>query len=298
MPDLIRTLAQSPPVITDGAWGTLLQQRGLHAGECPDGWNLSHPEAVREVAAAYAGAGSMVILTNTFRANRISLEPHGFAEKVNEINRAGVRISRRAAGPKTKVFASIGPTGKMLMAGDVTKEDLKEAFSEQATALATAGADALLLETFGDLDEAVIALDAAKETGLPVVVSMVFDSGKHKDRTMMGKTPEDVAHRLTAAGADAIGANCGLGIEGYVPICARLKSATDRPIWIKPNAGLPEWQNGTMVYSTTPEEFAGFAPDLYASGATFIGGCCGTRPDFIRALHASLFPARASQPEA
>jgi methionine synthase I (cobalamin-dependent) len=240
----------------------------------------------------------MVILTNTFRANRISLEPHGFAENVDEINRAGVEISRRAAGPKTKVFASIGPTGKMLMAGDVTIEDLTKAFAEQATALAAAGADALLLETFGDLDEAVIALDAAKETGLPVVVSMVFDSGKYKDRIMTGKTPEDVAHRLTAAGADAIGANCGLGIEGYVPICARLKSATDRPIWMKPNAGLPEWQNGAMIYATTPEEFAGFAPDLYAAGATFIGGCCGTGPDFIRALYASLFPAGATRPEA
>ncbi|MGB6033252.1 MAG: homocysteine S-methyltransferase family protein, partial [Bacteroidota bacterium] len=189
---------------------------------------------------------------------------------------------------KVKVFASIGPTGKMLMAGDVTEEHLAEVFHEQAELLAEAGADALVLETMSDLTEARIALTAARATGLPVVVSMVFDSGKERDRTMMGATPEQVAEELTAAGADVIGANCGVGIDSYVPVCVRLKAATDRPVWIKPNAGLPEMIGGNAVYTTTPEEFAQHGPALSKAGASFIGGCCGTTPDFVRALLKAL----------
>ena len=288
MNSLIQELIASAPVVLDGAWGTLLQARGLGSGDCPDVWNLDRPESVRSVASLYAEAGSAVILTNTFRANRIALDAYGLAGRIREINRAGVELSREAAGSSTKVFASIGPTGKMLMTGDLTEEDLAKVFHEQADALAEAGPDALVLETMSDLTEAKIALGAARTTGLPVVVSMVFDSGKERNRTMMGATPEQVAEELTLAGADVIGANCGVGIESYVPVCARLRAATDRPIWIKPNAGLPEIIGGNPVYTTTPEEFARHAPALAQAGASFIGGCCGTTPDFIRALLATL----------
>jgi methionine synthase I (cobalamin-dependent) len=143
-----------------------------------------------------------------------------------------------------------------------------------------------------DLEEARIALRAARTTGLPVIVSMVFDSGKEKDRTMMGSTPEQVAAALGEAGADAIGANCGLGIEGYIPVCARLRKATSLPLWIKPNAGMPEMVHGQITYRTTPEEFARGSRELGRAGADFIGGCCGTTPDFIRAVRAALHPAR------
>jgi methionine synthase I (cobalamin-dependent) len=135
-----------------------------------------------------------------------------------------------------------------------------------------------------DLEEAKLAVAAARETGLPIVACMVFDTGKDKDRTMMGSTPEQVAHVLTEAGADVIGANCGQGIAGFLPICQRLRAATDRPLWLKPNAGLPQLVDGRAIYTTTPEEFAADVPELVKRGASFIGGCCGSSPDFIRAI--------------
>jgi 5-methyltetrahydrofolate--homocysteine methyltransferase len=285
---VIAQLLVGGPVLTDGAWGTQLQDRGLQAGECPDAWNLLYPERVEEVARAYVEAGSQVILTNTFRANRLALERYGLAERTADINRAGVEISRRAAAGKALVFASIGPSGRMLVAGEITEDELVATFREQARALAEAGADAIVVETMADLTEARLAVTAALETGLPVVASMVFDSGRNKDRTMMGVTPEQAARDLSAVGAHVIGANCGQGIAGYVEICRRLHAATDRPIWIKPNAGLPEMVEGKAIYRVTPAEFASYVPALLEAGASFVGGCCGTTPDFIRAIASAL----------
>lgn len=281
---LIQQLLEKAPVILDGAWGTQLQGRGLAVGACPDEWNLSHPADVEAVARAYVEAGSQIILTNTFGANPITLERYGLADKTVAINRAGVEISKRAAAGQSFVFASIGPTGVMLMMGTKTPEELRSAFLVQAQALAEAGADGLVIETMSDPAEALLALEAAKTTGLPVVVCMTFDSGKNRDRTMMGTTPEQAAEQLSAAGTDVIGANCGAGPENYVSICQRLKAATDRPIWIKPNAGLPEIVDGRTVYRIAPQEFAEYVPKLVEAGASFIGGCCGTTPDFIKAI--------------
>lgn len=275
-------------VLTDGAWGTELQERGLGPDELPDFWNLSHPERVEEVARAYVEAGSEIILTNTFRANRIVVAERDPAADIAALNRAGVEISRRAAQGKARVFASMGPSGKLLLDGAVTEDQLRAAFAEQAEALAEAGADGIVIETMSDLAEASIAVAAAKATGLTVVACMVFDSGRNKDRTMMGATPEQAAEALAAAGADVIGANCGSGIAGYVPICRRLRAATRLPVWIKPNAGLPELAGGKVVYRTTPEEFARHIPDLVQAGASFVGGCCGTTPEFIRAARRVL----------
>jgi 5-methyltetrahydrofolate--homocysteine methyltransferase len=286
--NVIERLLAAGPVATDGAWGTQLQALGLEGGECPDGWNLSHPERVEQVARAYVDAGSQVILTNTFRANRVALGETALGDCLDAVNRAGVEISRRAAGERAAVFASIGPSGKMLPAGEVTQEELHAAFAAQALALAAAGADALLVETMSDLEEAIIALAAAKETGLPVVVSMVFDSGKKKDRTMMGNTPEQAARELLEAGADLVGANCGCGVEGYVEIARRMHAVAGRPVWIKANAGLPELVDGKPVYRMSAEEYASFVPALLEAGARFIGGCCGTGPAFVRAVRSKL----------
>jgi methionine synthase I (cobalamin-dependent) len=280
----IQQLLAHGPVVTDGAWGTELQTRGLPVGEFPDAWNLTQPERVAEVAQAYVAAGSQVILTNTFGANRIRLAENGLADRVAEINRRSVEISREAAGGKVAVFASMGPSGKLLLSGEVTAEELSAAFAEQARALAQAGADALVVETISDLEEGRIAVAAGCQTGLPVVASAVFDSGKDKDRTMMGSTPEQAANALAAAGAEVIGANCGQGIAGFHAICKRLRATTDRPIWIKANAGLPKLVDGRAVYETAPEEFASHVPKLLELGANFIGGCCGTNPEFIRAV--------------
>ena len=280
----IEKLIAAGPIISDGAWGTQLQARGLAIGDFPDAWNLSHPERVAEVARAYVDAGSRVILTNTFGANRIRLAEKSLADRVVEINRRGVEISRQAADGKAAVFASIGPTGKLLMNGEVSAEEMLAAFTEQARAMAEGGADALVVETMSDLEEAKLAVAAARTTGLPVVACMVFDSGKNLDRTMMGTTPEQAAQELTAAGADVIGANCGQGIGGFLPLCQRLRAATDRPIWMKPNAGLPQLVEGRAVYVGTPEDFAGHIPALLKAGANFVGGCCGTSPQFVSAV--------------
>jgi methionine synthase I (cobalamin-dependent) len=293
MHPFIAELVKQGPVLTDGAWGTELQARGLAVGDFPDAWNLTHPDRVEEVARAYVEAGSRVILTNTFGANRVRLAVDEARDRVAELNRRGVEISRRAAADRAFVFASIGPSGRMLMSGEVSLEQLRAAFEEQARALAEAHADALVVETMSDLEEAKLAVAAASATGLPVVACMVFDSGRDKDRTMMGTTPEQAADALSAAGADVIGANCGQGIAGFVRICQRLHAATDRPIWIKPNAGLPELVEGRATYRATPESFASHVPTLLAAGANFIGGCCGTNPGFIRALRQELRRAAA-----
>lgn len=288
MNPIIQSLLEEGVVVTDGAWGTQLQARGLGIGEFPDAWNLLQPKRVAEVARAYVNAGSRVILTNTFGSNRIRLGESGLADKVDELNRRGVEISKQAAGKRALVFASIGPSGKMILTGEVSFEELCEAFAEQARALAAAGADALVIETMTDLNEATAAVTAARTTGLPVVACMVFDSGKKKDRTMMGATPEQAAAALTKAGADVIGANCGQGVAGFIGICERLHAATDRPIWIKANAGLPQIVDDLAIYSTTPAQFARSARQIVAGGASFIGGCCGTSPEFIRAVSRAI----------
>jgi 5-methyltetrahydrofolate--homocysteine methyltransferase len=288
MKPLIQQLTATGPILADGAWGTELQKMGLAPGVIADGWNLSHPERVEEVARSYVEAGSGIVLTNTFRANRVALAGHELAGKVKQVNRAGVKISRRAAGNRARVFASIGPSGKLLMAEEIGREELQDAFAEQANSLAEASPDALVIETMSDLVEAGIALEAARATGLPVVVCMVFDSGKNQDRTLTGVTPELAAKELTAQGADVIGANCGKGIDAFIDVCRRLHAATDRPIWIKPNAGMPRLSGDSVVYDTTPEAFASHVPSLIEAGAAFIGGCCGTNSQFIRAMSQHL----------
>ncbi|MGA7414422.1 MAG: homocysteine S-methyltransferase family protein [Bryobacteraceae bacterium] len=276
---LLRDWLADGLLITDGAWGTEFQTLGLAPGTSPDMWNVAYPDRVEAVARAYVEAGSQVILTNTFRANSVAMEGD-----LETINRAGVDISKRAADGKALVFAAIGPTGRMLVAGEISSEQATSAFAAQATTLATAGADALLIETMSDIAEACLAVAAAKETGLPVIVSFAFDSGKNKDRTMMGATPETVAEAMLQAGADAVGANCGVGVEHTALICRRLQAACDLPIWIKPNAGLPQINGTAIRYDTSAEVFASHYEALRDAGASFIGGCCGSTPDFIRAL--------------
>ena len=284
MHPLIASLIEAGPVVTDGSWGTQMHKRGLKRGQSPDSWNLSHPEQVEEVARQYVDAGSQIILTNTFGASRLSLSNYKLADKVLDINSAGVRISKQAAGNRARVFASVGPTGRMLVTGETTESELQKVFEEQTESQALAGADGIIIETMIDIDEARIAAQAAKQTGLPVIVSMVFDSGEYKDRTMMGNSPEEFAAEIQKIGVDGIGANCGQGIEAFLPICKRLRQATNLPIWMKPNAGLPEVVEDSVVFRTTPDEFVQYVPDLIRAGANFIGGCCGTDQEFVEAI--------------
>lgn len=277
------------PLIADGAWGTELQARGLNPGASPDTWNLTHPDRVEAVARAYVEAGSQVILTNTFRANVVAMEGD-----LDAINREGVAISKNAAAGKALVFASIGPTGKLLMAGEITEDQAHAAFARQAESLAAAGADALLVETMSDIQEALLAVAAAKSTGLPVIASFAFDSGKKKDRTMTGATPEAVAAAMVEAGADAVGANCGVGVEYAAPVCRRLRAACALPIWVKPNAGLPKMEGSDIRYDTSAEFFASHYAGLLDAGASFVGGCCGSTPAFVHALVRAKASAKAN----
>ena len=288
MHPLIKSLIKSGPVVTDGSWGTQMQKRGLKRGECPDSWNLSHPERVLEVAQQYVDAGSQIILTNTFGGSRPALKKFELDEKTVEINMTGVEISKKAADDRAYVFASIGPTGMMLVTRETTEEELQKVFEEQADAQARAGADGIIVETMIDVVEARIAATAAKQTGLPIIVSMVYDSGENKDRTMMGDSPEQVLEELMSIGIDGIGANCGQGIEAFLPICSRLRQATDLPIWMKPNAGLPEIVDDKTVFRTTAREFVQYIPELIQAGAGFIGGCCGTDQEFVRTIRETI----------
>lgn len=285
---LIESLIKTGPVVTDGSWGTQMQKRGLKRGECPDSWNLSHPDQVQEVARQYVDAGSRIILTNTFGGSRLSLEKYKIGDSTVDINIAGVEISKKAAGDRARVFASIGPSGKMLITRETTENELQRSFEEQANAQARAGADGIIVETMIDIVEARIAAIAAKQTGLPVIVSMVYDSGEHKDCTMMGNTPEDAVEEMSKIGIDGIGANCGQGIEAFLPLCQRMRQATDLPIWMKPNAGLPEIVDDKTVFRTTPQEFVKYIPDLIHGGANFVGGCCGTDQGFVKAIREAV----------
>lgn len=284
----LEQLLNDKPVILDGAWGTQLQKLGLPSGQCPDLWNLENPERVFQVAKSYVDAGSQIIISNTFGSNPFTLKKAGIGQdQVFVLNKAGVEISRRACGAsRCKAFASMGPSGEILMMKQVSEQELFEGFKLQAEGMLAGGADGIVVETMSCPQEAALAVQAAKTTGLPVVACMVFDSGKNQDRTMMGATPEKAAKALLAAGADIIGSNCGKGIEGFVPICKRLADASGAPVWIKANRGLPVVVDGVASYTQTAEQFAAYAPALVEAGAGLLGGCCGTDPTFIAALAA------------
>ncbi len=274
-------------MILDGGWATELQRRGLAVGESADAWNLSRPDDVAAVARSYVEAGAEAILANTFQANPLSLARFGLADRARRINEEGAKLSRRAASRGTLVYGSIGPTGlgRALDAGTAeVARRVSDAFALQARALADGGVDGIVLETFGGVGEARLAVRAAIGTGLSVVASFYFDTSSGEPRTADGASPEDVARAMAEEGVATVGTNCGAGPAEFVAICRRLRAATGRGVWIKPNAGLPTFRAGRAVHPTAPEEFAAFLPALVEAGAAFVGGCCGATPEFVRAL--------------
>lgn len=288
MRGLLERLRAGEILVADGATGTLLQQRGLGRGECPEEWNVSHPEVVASVARDYAAAGSDLVYTNTFGGNRLRLAAYGLEGRVEELNRRGAEIARKAVGNEVFVVGSMGPTGEFLEPlGTHTFAEMVEIFAEQAQALAEGGVDAIVVETFSALEEIKAAAQGVKEsTGLPLLGSMSFDPN---GRTSFGVRPEQAVAALVEAGAEVVGANCGGGPAELEPVAEKMRTANpDLLLLVKPNAGLPRLVRGEVYYPLTPAEMGEYARRFAALGVNILGGCCGTTPEHIAAIVQAL----------
>jgi 5-methyltetrahydrofolate--homocysteine methyltransferase len=278
-------------LVSDGAWGTFLQKKGLQPGDCPELWCITRPADVFDIAKSYIDAGCDMIETNSFGGTRFKLQHYGLAERSAEINRAAADISRQAAGENKWVIASVGPTGKMLIMEEVTPEEMYDGFKEQAMALAEGGADGICVETMSDLEEAGLAVRAARDnTPCEVICTFTFERTKDGSyKSMMGVSPTQAAALAIKAGAHIIGANCGNGFERMIEIVREIRTVDKTiPLLVHANAGLPKNINGKDVFPDTPEMMAALVPDIVAAGANIIGGCCGTTPLHIRAIHKAV----------
>lgn len=285
-------LLHSPgPVLLDGAMGTMLMDAGLEQGDPPEGWNVLHPDRVREVHRAYIKAGSRLLLTNSFGGTRFRLELHNLQDRVLELNQAAARIAHAEAdaAPHSIVVAgSMGPSGQLMEPmGTLTYEGAKAAFAEQAAALAAGGVDVLWIETMSDLQEVKAAIDGARSVSdLPVVATMTFDT---HGRTMMGVKPEQAVEFLQRFNLSAIGGNCGNGPGEIEAVVTAMHAASPEiPLIAKANAGLPYWEGGELKYDGTPEVMGNYACRVHELGAKFIGGCCGNTPEHIKSMSAAL----------
>ncbi|MBU6444981.1 MAG: homocysteine S-methyltransferase family protein [Alphaproteobacteria bacterium] len=288
MKTILERVAEGEILISDGAMGTFLHEKGLGQRDCPESWCVSHPEVVREIADAYIAAGADMVETNSFGGSALRLLPHGMAGKARAFNIAAARIAREAIDGKGYVLGSVGPTAQLIKqeGGKATLEEFYQSFKEQVMALEEGGADAICIETMGSLVEAKEAVRAAKEnTKLPVICTFTFDKKPRGFFTMMGATPEKVATELVAAGADVVGTNCGNGIVNMIEIVRKMRAAAPAtPILVHANAGMPVVEDGKTFFKDTPEFMASQVDDLIKAGANIIGGCCGTTPAHIAAI--------------
>ncbi len=276
-------------LVGDGAMGTELQRAGLPAGQPGERWNVEQPDRVEAIHKAYAEAGSDLVLTNTFGANPWVLGRYQLADSLEEINRRGAEIARRAVPPGVFVLGDIGPTGALLKPlGDATVEQFYDGFLKQCHSLLSGSADGIIVETMSAVEEAVAAVRAARQAGAPfVVASMAFDKTKDGSfRTMMGVRPEYAARALVEAGADIVGANCGtnMSVADFAQLATAMRSAVNCPVMIQPNAGRPELVGGRTVYRLAPDQFADALRAVVETGVRIVGGCCGTTPAHIGAL--------------
>jgi len=294
MSGVIEALTEKP-LLCDGAMGTQLQVHGLKPGECGDSWNLEHPDRVLTIQKGYVDAGVDCLTSNSFGACRISLQRHGYGDRVREINEAAVRIAREALGPDHGfVLGDIGPFGGLMEPfGNVSAQEVREAFLEQAQALVGAGADAIIIETQTDLNELEIAIEVSREAGASCVIASVsYDVIREGTdvRTMMGISPEEVATFAQEKGADVIGTNCGTDVDmdWAARILLRYRANCDLPLLAQTNAGKPSLQGREVVYEESSEEFAAGVGRLLAAGARVVGACCGSTPEHISRMREEL----------
>jgi 5-methyltetrahydrofolate--homocysteine methyltransferase len=274
-------------LLLDGGMGSLLQNMGLKAGEAPEQFMLEHPERIVEIHTTYIHAGSDMILTNTFGASPLKLRDHGLEGKAEEINRLAVRLARKAAGDHALVAADIGPSGQFLKPiGSLNFDAALRNFEEQVRAIVKEGPDAIIMETIADLREAkAIAMAVRKHFNGLFIAQMTFTGD---GSTVTGTDPLTAVTVLRALGVDVVGANCSVGPKDLLPVIEAIGRKTDMPLSVEPNAGMPELKGMTTVFPATPEEFAGFGPAMVSAGASIIGGCCGTTPEFITALRKAV----------
>ena len=283
---ILDRISNGEVLVSDGATGTFLQQNGLEPGGCPEEFNVSHPEIVQRMAKSYFDAGSDMVLTNSFGGTKFRQNHYGFGDKVDEFNRLAAEHAKSQSKPGTFVCGSLGPSGEFLKPlGAVSEEELYQAFCSQVTSLEEGGADGVVIETMTALDEASIAIRAAKEnTNLTVISTMTFDKGPRGYFTMMGVTPEQAAVELVKSGADIVGTNCGNGIDNMIEIASMMRDATDSPLLVHSNAGIPSLKDGEILYPEPPHYMAERFMKLKEIGVNIIGGCCGTGPDHISAF--------------
>lgn len=279
----LQDLFQKGPIILDGATGSNLMAKGMPMGVCPEDWIYHHKEAIVSLQKAYVEAGTQILYAPTFTANRIKLAEYDMEDRLEELNRAMVRYSREAAGDRAFVAGDLTMTGRQLYpVGDLMFEDLVDVYKEQVRAILKEGVDLFVIETMMSLQECRAALLAVKETcDLPVMISLTYNED---GRTLYGTSPEIAMVVLEHMGADIVGVNCSTGPLAMIPLVKAMLPYADIPIMVKPNAGMPELENGETVYKMTPEEFADACEQLVDAGASVVGGCCGTRPDHIKAL--------------
>lgn len=291
MRPFLKRIAAGETLCGDGAWGTQLMARGLNPGDSFEALNLSRPEVLAEIAGLYIAAGAEIITTNTFGASPLNLAAHGLDDRTEEINRAAVEAIRPATAGQALVSGSVGPTGKILAPyGDADPNEVAKGFSRQIGALVSAGADLICIETMMDLEEARLAVTAARgiSATIPVIATMTFNATPRGFFTTMGTTVEQACAVLTDTGADLVGSNCGNGMDAMVALAADFAEHASAPVAIQANAGLPEDHGGELRYPESPEFMADRVPALMDLGVVVIGGCCGTGPDHIRALRAAV----------
>jgi 5-methyltetrahydrofolate--homocysteine methyltransferase len=287
MEDILERLRQGDVIVGDGALGTMLMQRGLKHGDPPEAFNLTKPQVLEEIASLYLDAGAEIVTTNTFGASPLRLQQFFLDKETETINRNAVEAVRRAVQDRAYVSGSVGPSARILKPlGDTEPEEVFSSFQRQIRALLAAGIDLVCIETMMDAAEAVLAIKAARslDPKVPVMATMTFNKTPRGFLTLMGTSLENASAELEKAGADIVGSNCGDGMDKMVGIAREFRKHARVPVAIQGNAGLPVTEGTSLVYPETPEFVAEKAAEILQLRVQIIGGCCGTRPEHIRAI--------------